>query len=457
MDILQNKKLRFDDRISIDNHRIFLYNKIVRKYERMWKAVMSKRKKESGSLKRVVIAVIIIVIAVAAGLGAGKILSGMKSSKSEISEKSNVVKSSEGSDKIKQEKKEAEKESDTAEMPDVTESTEITKSSEETEAKEEIPEATVAPVNESQSSTEDTDNEHMVYTSKHMWEQDGEIYTVNDVHMKGFHCMSGNYADSMILYDKKIYLKKIFAEGEPFAQIIRMDLDGNNQEILTNNMQGNTKMCIYDGYLYYTYRNENGEKSGHRQNLETGEEEDLGAHIFRDGNDHLWVSTNGKGTVWSISEPCYKNIRKTDQIKGSMLGINGDKIYYVYQENDGTYTTCAYNAKTDKSSKIIMGMSAKSIIAGDGLYYKYVADGKTTLYRWDLNDKNRKESFDLGEFNLYMGGGFNEVGDRIFLTQFTPENGQNNTELWELSHTSGKLERVATWYNPNAEAAAQEP
>ena len=390
----------------------------------MWKAVMSKRKKESGSLKRVVIAVIIIVIAVAAGLGAGKILSGMKSSKSEISEKSNVVKSSEGSDKIKQEKKEAEKESDTAEMPDVTESTEITKSSEETEAKEEIPEATVAPVNESQSSTEDTDNEHMVYTSKHMWEQDGEIYTVNDVHMKGFHCMSGNYADSMILYDNKIYLKKIFAEGEPFAQIIRMDLDG---------------------------------KSGHRQNLETGEEEDLGAHIFRDGNDHLWVSTNGKGTVWSISEPCYKNIRKTDQIKGSMLGINGDKIYYVYQENDGTYTTCAYNAKTDKSSKIIMGMSAKSIIAGDGLYYKYVADGKTTLYRWDLNDKNKKESFDLGEFNLYMGGGFNEVGDRIFLTQFIPGNGQNNTELWELSHTSGKLERVATWYNANAEAAAQEP
>ena len=75
----------------------------------------------------------------------------------------------------------------------------------------------------------------------------------------------------------------------------------------------------------------------------------------------------------------------------------------------------------------------------------------------DLLIYSRKESFDLGEFNLYMGGGFNEVGDRIFLTQFTPENGQNNTELWELSHTSGKLERVATWYNPNAEAAAQEP
>ena len=82
---------------------------------------MSKRKKESGSLKRIVIAVIIIVIAVAAGLGAGKITSGMKSSKSEISEKSNVVKSSEGSDKIKQEKKVAEMESDTTEMSDVTE------------------------------------------------------------------------------------------------------------------------------------------------------------------------------------------------------------------------------------------------------------------------------------------------------------------------------------------------
>lgn len=64
---------------------------------------------------------------------------------------------------------------------------------------------------------EEKTEDSVVYTSKHMWEQDGEIYTVNDVHMKGFHCMSGNYADSMILYDKKIYLKKIFAEGEPFA------------------------------------------------------------------------------------------------------------------------------------------------------------------------------------------------------------------------------------------------
>ena len=71
--------------------------------------------------------------------------------------------------------------------------------------------------------------------------------------------------------------------------------------------------------------------------------------------------------------------------------------------------------------------------------------------------ENKKESFDLGEFNLYMGGGFNETGDRIFLTQFIPENGQNNTELWELFRTSGKMERIATWYNANAEAAAQEP
>lgn len=307
------------------------------------------------------------------------------------------------------------------------------------------------------SSEEKTDDDIMVYSSKHMWEQGGEIYTVNDVHQKGFHCVSGNYADTMILYDNKIYLKKIVTEGEPFAQIIRMDLDGNNQEILTNNMQGNTKMCIYEGNLYYTYRDDQGKKSARRQNLETGKEEDLGNHIFRDGNEHLWVSTNRKGSVWNISEPGYKNIRKTDQIKGSMLGIYGDKIYYMYQEENGTYTTCAYNAKTDKSSKIIMGMSAKSIIAGDGLYYKYVADGKTTLYRWDLSDKNKKESFDLGEFNLYVGGGFNEVGDRIFLTRFVLDNGQDNTELWELSRTSGEMKKIATWYNANAEAAAQEP
>ena len=386
-------------------------------------AFTPEKAKKKSSAKKWIIAAVVVALAATGGITTAKLISSKAPSADTVSDAE-----------------------ETGTKADEVKNTEVS----EVERPEDITDEMTEAVEEK---TEDS----VVYTSKHMWEQDGEIYTVNDVHMKGFHCMSGNYADSMILYDNKIYLKKIFAEGEPFAQIIRMDLDGNNQEIITNNMQGNTKMCIYDGYLYYTYRNENGEKSGHRQNLETGEEEDLGAHIFRDGNDHLWVSTNGKGTVWSISEPCYKNIRKTDKIKGSMLGINGDKIYYMYQENDGTYTTCAYNAKTDKSSKIIMGMSAKSIIAGDGLYYKYVADGKTTLYRWDLNDKNKKESFDLGEFNLYMGGGFNEAGDRIFLTQFIPENGQNNTELWELFRTSGKMERIATWYNANAEAAAQEP
>ena len=139
------------------------------------------------------------------------------------------------------------------------------------------------------------------------------------------------------------------------------------------------------------------------------------------------------------------------------LGAGMYATRWTYYGNDSTYTTCAYNTKTDKSSKIIMGMSAKSIIAGDGLYYKYVADGKTTLYRWDLNDKNKKESFNLGEFNLYMGGGFNEAGDRVFFTRFVPENGQENTELWEMSRSSGEMNKIATWYNANAEAAAQEP
>ena len=376
-------------------------------------------KKSAGKKTTAVVAAVGVIIV--AGLGAGVILPKFHSS----DDKGNT-------------------EVVVTETPEETETSKVTEVPKETETSE-------------QPAGEKKTDDHTVYTSKHMWEQNGTIYTVNDVRMQGFHSVSGNYLDTMILYDNKIYLKRSQEEGSPLAQIIRMDLAGNNQEILTNNMQGNAKMCIYNGYLYYTHRDEDGNKAGWRQNLETGEEEEMGPYIFRAGNDHLWISTNLEENTWSISEPAYENIKKTDKIKGSMLGINDDKVYYMYKEDDDTYTTCSYNAKTDKSSKIIMGMPAKSTLAGDGLYYKSVSDGRTTLYRWDLNDKDKKESFDLGEFNLYMGGGFNEVGDRTFFVKFVPDNGQSNTELWELTRSSGKIERIATWYNANAEAASKEP
>ena len=67
------------------------------------------------------------------------------------------------------------------------------------------------------------------------------------------------------------------------------------------------------------------------------------------------------------------------------------------------------------------------------------------------------EQFDLGNINLYMGGGYSEVGNITFFVQFCPEQGENNTELWRLDRTTGEIEQVASWYNENAENAAKEP
>ena len=49
----------------------------------------------------------------------------------------------------------------------------------------------------------------------------------------------------------------------------------------------------------------------------------------------------------------------------------------------------------------------------------------------------RKPAYDLGEFHLYMGGGFYELGNKICLMRFRPELMPDNTELWELDTQTG--------------------
>lgn len=59
------------------------------------------------------------------------------------------------------------------------------------------------------------------------------------------------------------------------------------------------------------------------------------------------------------------------------------------------------------------------------------------LYRKDLRT-GEETSYDLGEFHLYMGGGFYELGDKICLMRFRPELMPDNTELWELDTQTGE-------------------
>ena len=56
---------------------------------------------------------------------------------------------------------------------------------------------------------------------------------------------------------------------------------------------------------------------------------------------------------------------------------------------------------------------------------------------------SEETSYDLGEFHLYMGGGFYELEDKICFTQFRPESMNDNAELWELdTHTGQKADRA---------------
>ena len=105
---------------------------------------------------------------------------------------------------------------------------------------------------------------------------------------------------------------------------------------------------------------------------------------------------------------------------------------------------------------MLTGQYAKSIVSGDGLYYKKEADGRTILTRIDLESGEQRD-YDLGNFHLYMGGGFYELKDQICLMRFCPENEPENTEFWSMDRESGERRLIGQWYNSNAVNAAAEP
>lgn len=305
------------------------------------------------------------------------------------------------------------------------------------------------------SSGETAADEKRTVSSNTFWEYNGEIYTVNKVIKNGYHSISGQYKDTMAVYQDKIYWRKTSDQSDGSSEIICMDMDGANQKVLTESAKPNAKFCIYKNCLYYTSGDGKLNYDGRKLSLSTMEDSESGSYVFRYGSDRVWLSTGIEDKKWYVSEPGFKNIHADSNIKGTVLGLVGSKVCYMYQDGD-KWTTCGYDVKADQQVILEQENPARSIVAGEGLYYKKIADGSTILYRRNMKDGS-VEQFNLGNINLYMGGGYSEVGNITFFVQFCPEQGENNTELWRLDRTTGEIEQVASWYNENAENAAKEP
>lgn len=293
-------------------------------------------------------------------------------------------------------------------------------------------------------------------SSGRIWEDNGTIYTVYDIRQEGYVSISGDYVDTMIFSDGRIYWRKTTEEGKKQCPIISMNPDGSDQKILTEISHPSSVLCIYNGYLYYTSLDEQGNKGSRRINLENGQDEEAPLYMFRMGNDQVWISTSlTDGKLYS-SAPGFENPVFLEAVDGTLLDVVGTKLYYMWQDKDSTYITASYDCSTGEKDIILRNQPSKSIVSGSGLYFKNVADGNTVLHRIDLTDGMRTD-YDLGDFHLYMGGGFYEVGDTLYIMRFVPENELNNAELWTFSRQTGEKALIGQWYNSNAENAAKEP
>ena len=246
--------------------------------------------------------------------------------------------------------------------------------------------------------------DQMLYSSR-MWESNGHIYTVYNVDAEGYTSLSGNYMDAIAVYEGKVYWRKNNGEENEPAEIIRMEPDGSGQEVLAENAHPSSLLCIDEGFIYYTASDEKGEQKSRRINLDTGENQEAPPYRFRAGNENFWFSTSLEDGIWYCSEPGYKNIRSMSGVNGLRLGALDHKLYYMVQGEDSLYTTCSFDVETGETEILLRNQQAKSIVSGTGLYYKQESNGYTTLYRKDLRT-GEETSYDLGEFHLYMGGGF---------------------------------------------------
>lgn len=298
--------------------------------------------------------------------------------------------------------------------------------------------------------------EDEVLVSGRMWEKDGIIYTVYNAQKDGIKVISGDYLDTMILDGDKIYWRKTTTEGKNPCPIISMNLDGTEQEILAEDSYPSSYLCIYNDYLYYTSLDARGNKGSKKINLKTGEEEAAPSYMFRMGNDKVWFSTSLADEKIYSSAPGFKNIKPADAVNGTLLGVVDTKLYYLVQNDDGTYTTCSYEESTGKSEAILDSWLSKTIVDNTGLFYKDIRDGNTVLHRLDLSGGSQTD-YNLGDFHLYMGGGFYELGNKLYFMRFQPENGENNTEFWEMPYNTEERELIGIWHNSNAENAAMEP
>lgn len=335
-----------------------------------------------------------------------------------------------------------------------------------TEKERTVQEETASPNQENMedSSPEDDRNlseamtavtEQMPYSSR-MWENGDMVYTVYDVEAEGFTSISGCYVDTMAVYGDKIYWRMNNGVENVPCPIIAMDIDGGNKEFLTEHSYASSFLAIDNGWLYYISVDENGTKESRKINLETREEEAAPPYFFRNGNETVWFSTGLEDGKWYVSKPGFQDMERIKDLKGSRLALRGSKIYYMVQEEDNTYTTYSYDAETGAEEILLTGQYAKSIVSRDGLYYKKEADGRTILTRIDLESGEQRD-YDLGNFHLYMGGGFYELKDQICLMRFCPENEPENTEFWSMDRESGERRLIGQWYNSNAVNAAAEP
>ncbi len=219
---------------------------------------------------------------------------------------------------------------------------------------------------------------------------DDNIYYVNDNQTKLYKRVRTTQDEKLLLEDEKItqlnvndnYIFYLDSDGN----IIRLDLDGNNKELIFENKSISfQRTCIVsNGSIYYAQCDEfqKGISSLTSMKLDGTQEQVLSEQCngyASKYDDWLYYGSSEDGSIWKIRSDGEENQKIIDGRITHFL-VEDDTIYYVKVFND--VVKCDLNGKN--ASYIYRGEVSglniynKNIIILDGSYIPTMIEGETT-------------------------------------------------------------------------------
>ena len=288
------------------------------------------------------------------------------------------------------------------------------------------------------------------YKSTHIVEYDGQVYTSYQVDKQDWKVIDDDYHSSFIIHDDQIYMRKIQGDDDQKAQLLQMNLDGNNRKVLAENVTTRYGLRLYNNKLYFAVVTADGTIGRRSVNLKDLTISQSERYHIEDVSDDVWILSGTGGDRLGKVFQCKPGFEDVEQLKGvpdgECLGYYDGRVYFQDRDSE-SYPIYSYDIESGSFSTLVEGYDEDGTLSNGNIYYADKTDTGTILHRIDLSDNNAEYEYELNNVDLYMKGCFYQIENKLYVMRFARDNMERNTEIIELNLDNSEYGVVGGWLN----------